>query len=125
MFYANIIAYERKMNQGNLLVLLIFDESVFLTIFYLQIYKNWRMILYESNIMNWRCFRVMGESSGEPQVKGAGLQLILFPQILLHPGLAFNPSIPWAGRLAHQPPGFWNNGTWRLASISPRGLGYL
>ena len=40
MFYANIIAYERKMNQGNLLVLLIFDESVFLTIFYLQIYKN-------------------------------------------------------------------------------------
>ena len=72
-----------------------------------------------------KLFQSDGESSREPLVKGADDQLILFPQISLHPGLAFNPSTPWAGRLAHQPPGFWNNGTWRLASISPHGLGYL
>ena len=48
-------------------------------------------------------FQSDGESSMEPLVKGAGLQLPLFPQISLHPGLAFNPSTPWAGRLAPSP----------------------
>ena len=62
-------------------------------------------------------FQSDGESSMEPLVKGAGLQLPLFPQISLHPGLAFNPSTPWAGRLAHQPPGLWNNGTFSLAWV--------
>ena len=107
------------------LVLLIFNESVFLTVYYLQGYKNKTVDTILIKYYELKQFQSDGKSSREPQVKGADDQLILFPEISLHHQLAFNPSTPWAGRLAHQPPGFWNNGTWRLASISPRGLGYL
>ena len=48
-----IITYERKMNQYNYSFDLIFDESVFLTIYYyLQRYKYYKKVLYESNCMN-------------------------------------------------------------------------
>ena len=60
-----IVIYERKMNQYNFLFDLIFDESVFLTIYYyLQRYKYYKKILYESNCMNWEWFRVRGDLQG-------------------------------------------------------------
>ena len=85
--------------------------------YYLQRYKNETVDTILIKYYELKQFQSDGESSREPLVKGAGLQMILFPQISLQPGLAFNPSTPWAGRLAHQPPGIWNNGTFSLARV--------
>ena len=76
------------------LVNIIFVESVFLTIYYLQRYKNKTIDTILIGYYELKQFQSDGESSREPQFKGADDQLILFPQISLHPGLAFNPSTP-------------------------------
>ena len=74
------------MNQYNYAFDLIFDESVFLTIYYyLQRYKYYKKILYESISMN-KDYPELGRSPGEPIIQGAGLQLPFSPKF--HSALA-------------------------------------
>ena len=61
------------------LVLLIFNESVFLTVYYLQRYKNKTVDTILIKYYELKQFQIDGESTKEPQFKGADDQLTLFP----------------------------------------------
>ena len=63
-------------------------------------------------------FQSDGESSREPQFKGADNQLNFFPRFRSTLGSHLTLAFLWAGRLTHLP---------RVSGItvSPRGLGYL
>ena len=61
------------------IVLLIFNESVFPTVYYLQRYKNKTVDTILIKYYELKQFQSDGESSREPQFKGADDQLILFP----------------------------------------------
>ena len=69
----------KKNNSMQTLVNIIFVESVFLTIYYLQRYKNEKVDTILIKYYELKQFQSDGESSREPQFKGADDQLILFP----------------------------------------------
>ena len=98
-------------------MLWIFDESVFLTVYYLQRYKTKRMILYESNIMNWSSFRVMGNLQGDLRLRELTINWFFFPQPPSSLASDHNPSYPGVGPLPPQRPGLQDNGKFGVAWV--------
>ena len=105
-----LVLYMKEKYSMQTLVNNIFVESVFLILYYLQRYKKYTIDTILIRYCELKQFQGDGESSREPQFKGADDQLMLFPQISLHPGFAFNPTLTVSWPANPPAPGFWDNG---------------